>query len=158
MFCKYCGKELVNNAIFCSQCGKELKIPVSSKNASATSDGLNISYVPVTTPVLNPLSKKTKYVPTESSKSRLVAALLAFFFGDLGVHRFYVGKIFTGFIQLVLGLSLVISIICGVMDDYVPLVFLVWILWGIWVFVDFILILCGSFKDGKRLPITDWGL
>lgn len=24
MFCKYCGKELPNYAIFCSQCGKKL--------------------------------------------------------------------------------------------------------------------------------------
>ena len=158
MFCKYCGKELLDNAIFCSQCGKALKLPVSSKNTPASGDIQNISYVPVGTPVLNPMPKEKKYVPIESSKSRLIAALLAFFFGNLGVHRFYVGKIFTGFVQLTLGLSLVISIICGLIEDYVPYVFLVWILWGIWVFIDFILILCGSFKDGKRLPITDWGL
>jgi TM2 domain-containing membrane protein YozV len=31
-----------------------------------------------------------------SDKSRLVAALLCFFFGALGIHRFYVGKIGTG--------------------------------------------------------------
>ena len=29
---------------------------------------------------------------TESNKSRLVAFLLSFFLGGLGVHRFYVGK------------------------------------------------------------------
>ncbi|MDD4772461.1 MAG: NINE protein [Eubacteriales bacterium] len=33
-------------------------------------------------------------------KSRLVAALLCFFFGVLGAHRFYVGKIGTGFLWL----------------------------------------------------------
>ena len=31
-----------------------------------------------------------------SDKSRLAAALLCFFFGGLGIHRFYVGKIGTG--------------------------------------------------------------
>ena len=33
-----------------------------------------------------------------SSKSRLVALLLCFFLGGLGVHRFYAGKIGTGIV------------------------------------------------------------
>jgi len=35
-----------------------------------------------------------------SPKSRLVALLLCFFLGPLGVHRFYVGKIGTGILML----------------------------------------------------------
>jgi len=35
-----------------------------------------------------------------SPKSRLVALLLCFFFGILGAHRFYVGKIGTGVLML----------------------------------------------------------
>ena len=31
-----------------------------------------------------------------SPKSRLVAFLLCFFLGELGIHRFYVGKVGTG--------------------------------------------------------------
>ena len=31
-----------------------------------------------------------------SNKSKVVAAVLCFFFGGLGVHRFYVGKVGTG--------------------------------------------------------------
>ncbi len=38
---------------------------------------------------------------TVSSKSRLVALLLCFFLGYLGVHRFYVGKIGTGIPMIV---------------------------------------------------------
>ena len=36
-----------------------------------------------------------------SDKSNTVALLLCFFIGVLGVHRFYVGKIGTGVLQLV---------------------------------------------------------
>jgi TM2 domain-containing membrane protein YozV len=68
-----------------------------------------------------------------SPKSRLVAALLAFFVGSLGVHRFYVGKIGTGILMLVtLGA------------------------FGIWTLIDFIIILVGSFKDKEERVLSNW--
>ena len=63
-------------------------------------------------------------------KSKVTAALLCFFLGLWGIHRFYVGKVGTGVAMLfTLG---------GV---------------GIWALVDFIMILMGSFTDanGKKL-------
>ena len=35
-----------------------------------------------------------------SEKSKVTAALLCFFFGALGIHRFYVGKVGTGLLYL----------------------------------------------------------
>jgi TM2 domain-containing membrane protein YozV len=65
-----------------------------------------------------------------------------FFFGMLGVHRFYLGHTNIGIIQLVLT-------IVGVFT----LLFLIgiFLLWGnaIWIFVEFILILIGKTKDSK---------
>lgn len=69
-----------------------------------------------------------------SPKSRLAAALLAFFLGTLGIHRFYVGKIGTGI--------LIIVTIGG--------------FFGIWVLIDFIMILIGSFKDKQERYLANW--
>lgn len=68
-----------------------------------------------------------------SSKSGVAALLLCMFFGVLGVHRFYVGKIGTGILML-----------------------LTWGGLGIWAFVDLIIIACCQFtdKEGKRLVFT----
>lgn len=59
-----------------------------------------------------------------SIKSKVVAALLCFFLGCFGIHRFYVGKVGTG---------------------------ILWFLtagwFGIGALVDFVVILCGGFRD-----------
>lgn len=68
-----------------------------------------------------------------SSRSRLATLLLAWFFGYLGIHRFYVGKFWTGLLQL-----------CTAGG------------FGIWWIVDAILVLCGVFTDGEGRPITKW--
>lgn len=66
-----------------------------------------------------------------SAKSKTTALLLCFFFGVLGVHRFYVGKIGSGIVQfLTLG---------GI---------------GIWALIDFILIICDKFTDAQNNPLS----
>jgi len=65
-----------------------------------------------------------------SEKGFVPTILLCFFLGALGVHRFYVGKIGTGILQLVTFGGL-----------------------GVWALVDFIMIVTGSFKDSDGLPI-----
>ncbi|ERJ12630.1 TM2 domain-containing protein [Haloplasma contractile] len=72
-------------------------------------------------------------VQTVSEKNRLVALLLCFFLGGLGVHRFYAGKVGTGILWLLtLGI------------------------FGIGVLIDFILIAVGSFTDSEGNKILKW--
>lgn len=68
-----------------------------------------------------------------SIKSRTAALLLCFFFGLLGVHRFYVGKTGTGILYLLTG---------G--------------LAGVGAVVDFIMILVGSFTDKSGSFVKNW--
>lgn len=68
-----------------------------------------------------------------SPKSRLVALLLCFFLGAFGVHRFYVGKIGTGILML-------LTLGC----------------FGIWVVIDLIVIVAGSFRDSEGRRVFRW--
>lgn len=68
-----------------------------------------------------------------SPKSRLVALILCFFLGMWGLHRFYVGKIGTGILMLI-----------------------TFGFFGIWTFIDLILILIGSFKDKQGRRLYHW--
>ena len=68
-----------------------------------------------------------------SPHSRLAALLLCFFLGVFGVHRFYVGKIGTGVAMIFTAGGL-----------------------GIWVLIDFIMIIVGGFTDIDGKFVLDW--
>ncbi|AQT44639.1 TM2 domain-containing protein [Bartonella apihabitans] len=73
----------------------------------------------------------------DSKHSKVVMAIVCWFFGIFGVHRFMVGKIGTGVLMLLLTVTVIGSIISF-----------------IWSIIDFILILMGKFKDKDGNPIT----
>ena len=76
---------------------------------------------------------KNEEAVQESKKLRLVAFLLCTFFGGLGIHRFYVGKVGTGLLMMfTLG---------G---------------FGLWTLIDWILILAGVFTDAEGNKIVKW--
>ena len=69
-------------------------------------------------------------VSSQNQKNWLVTLLLCLFLGAIGAHRFYTGHIVIGILQLLT--------VGGC---------------GLWVLIDFILILCGAYKaaDGSEL-------
>lgn len=72
-----------------------------------------------------------------SEHSRVMFALICWFAGIFGVHRFMVGKVWTGALMLILSLSVVGLIVTG-----------------IWAIVDFIVIVAGNFTDKNGYKIT----
>lgn len=87
-------------------------------------------------------------------KSKIVAALLAFFLGGLGVHSFYMGQKKKGFIQLgvtLAGLGLYVAGIAsfisgsGAAFPVLALIGLILVFGvSVWAFIDFIRILTGG--------------
>ena len=73
-------------------------------------------------------------------KSKVAAALLAFFLGSFGIHNFYLGYNSKGLAQLLLTV-----LTCG----YGAI-----ITWP-WALIEFILLLTGGIaRDGKGVPLT----
>ena len=117
MRCPHCGWENPNGNHHCGSCGAAL--PVNGFYQQPYS-----SYNPCPSPI-SPMP-----VSPVSPSHRWVAFVLCFFFGILGIHRFYVGKVGTGLLYLFTGG------LCGIG----------WL-------IDLIMTACGSFTDKAGLPL-----
>ncbi|ECI2307722.1 NINE protein [Salmonella enterica] len=92
--------------VFCRGCGKE--IHESAKTCPQCGAAQSVSH---------------------GEKSRVAAALLAFFLGGFGVHKFYLGKIGQGFLYLIFCWTFIPAIIA---------------------FIEFIIYLCDSDENFAR--------
>ncbi|MBN2155233.1 MAG: TM2 domain-containing protein [Candidatus Lokiarchaeota archaeon] len=133
MYCASCGAKLDERSKFCEYCGtKILYTDAEQTYSDQSSSGHYSSTIKVNV-------HRPEYRQSDSSnypispKSRLITLLLWVFFGALGVHYFYVGRIGMGILWLVTG---------G--------------LFGIGLLIDLIVILTGSFKDSFGRPIVNW--
>ncbi len=79
---------------------------------------------------IEPQSMQQTPATGESTKGFVPAVLLCFFLGSLGVHRFYLGRIFTGILMLI------------TLGGF-----------GIWTLIDFVRLVVGSLKDKNGLPL-----
>lgn len=77
-----------------------------------------------------------------SDKNKLAAALLCFFLGGIGLHRFYLGYTGSGVMMIVLNLL-------GIFTSVIIIGWLFWIILLIWIVVDFFRILLGGLKDSQ---------
>lgn len=121
--CPMCGAPMKKN--ICEYCGYE-EIQDSNSSTSQASQPPLQPQVIITQQIVSP----PEATSTVSKKSKSVALLLCIFLGILGAHRFYVGKVGSGFLYLVTGG------LCG---------------FG-WI-IDFFMIIFGTFKDQFGLPL-----
>ena len=98
MICKKCGKQNPPGAVFCTECGNKLEMYAQQG------------------PEYNGYVKP--------AKSKVVAGLLALFFGGLGIHKFYLGYTQAGVIILVASIvgGLLTSGVANVLIGIVTLV------------------------------------
>ena len=154
MFCPNCGKQNPDNAKFCAVCGNPINTagpqyaappppqyaPPPQYSAPPAQQTI-INMAPPQAPPVMPFATGI------SPKSKTAAALLAFFLGTLGIHRFYVG---TGLLMLILTIiGYATFILVGIVGYFILAAV------GIWWLIDFIMILMGKFRDKHGLLLKN---
>lgn len=87
-YCAHCGAQIPYQSRFCSKCGKEASAQPQQNQQPII---INNNIVQNAQPVV---------IQNGRQKSKWLAFILCFFFGEFGVHRFYEGKIGTGILWL----------------------------------------------------------
>ena len=133
MYCRYCGKQIADNAVICINCGsatdnmKQYQQPQQAPAAPQIPQNLTI----VNTNTNANAGGTPRPVIAYDYRSRWAAFFLCLFFGWLGVHRFYIRKPVSGIIwMLTVGL------------------------FGFGWFIDLIILLFDGFSDGNGAPLV----
>lgn len=135
MFCRNCGKEVAPNAEVCVSCG----VKPANGNQFCPNCGVNTNAnQEICIKCGTRVAKQTSInFGSGPGKSKLVAGLLGIFLGSFGIHRFYLGYVGIGVLQIV-----VTMFTCGI--------------GGLWGFIEGILILVGNINtDAKGNPLSD---
>ncbi len=80
--------------------------------------------------------------PTLQGKNKIIAAVLCFVLGQIGIHRFYLGRVGSGILMCALTLIGWITSVIYIGSIFIAVV-------AIWNIVDFIRILCNNLLDAN---------
>lgn len=95
-FCKYCGAKIHEDAIICTSCGRQVEELKGSQVQAQPQPQVIVNNTNTNTNV----NKNINSGYYGNPKNKWVALILCFFFGWLGAHKFYEGKIGMGIIYL----------------------------------------------------------
>lgn len=129
MYCRNCGKAVDPKAVVCLSCGA---VPLTGRKfcQNCASETDPAAFICVKCGV------KLAQGPFPGAKSRIAAGLLGILLPGLGIHRFYLGFIGIGILQIV-----VTFITCG--------------FGAIWGFIEGIVLLAGGMdRDAQGNPLT----
>ena len=128
MFCRNCGSETADQAVICVKCGCPPKKGSNyCQNCGAATQPIQVVCVKCGVQLTG--------IEEEGVKSQLAAGLFGILLPGLGIHRFYLGYVAIGIVQIVVTL---ITLGFG----------------AIWGFIEGILILAGSMdKDAQGRPL-----
>jgi TM2 domain-containing membrane protein YozV len=161
VYCRNCGKELLETWEICPNCGVKPATARSFCPARGAQTALQDEEC------LECGTKLADAAEEISSKSRLTTTLLACFLGAFGGHRFYLHKMGTATVMLLLAIFGIVSYILtftilghATFPIWVGIVTLVGLISllavAIWALVDFIFVLSGRMKDREGEPIKKW--
>jgi TM2 domain-containing membrane protein YozV len=86
-YCKSCGEIIDEEAEICPECGVRQREPNQNVNVEVNNQNNNV--------------QSTGSAPAQGSKNKILAALLALFLGNFGVHKFYLGQAGQGILYLI---------------------------------------------------------
>lgn len=147
MYCKNCGEKLNEGVNFCFNCGVKAGdgqgycdrcgVKVSSNTCSNCGNIIENYNGNLNNDTYNNKNYNSSYV-SKRPKSKVAAGILGILVGGLGIHRFYLGYVGIGILQIV-----VTILTCGA--------------GSIWGFIEGILILCGTTitTDVDGMPLSD---
>lgn len=98
-FCKFCAAKIPSDAVICTACGRQVEV-LNQGQAPIVINNTNDNVVNAPVNVSNQMNA---VMAGAKPKDKWVAFILCFFFGVLGVHKFYEGKVGLGILYLFTG-------------------------------------------------------
>lgn len=137
MYCRECGQIIGNDSLKCTNCGTRKGLGENyCYRCGSRIKSQNIEACEFCGAKLN-----NNNIAEVNIKNKLLAVLLALFLGGMGIHRFYLGYIKIGIVQLILW-------ILGYFTSGIT-----WIIAQIWAVTEAILIFLGKIKDSEGHPL-----